>query len=116
MLADVLLRVGVSKPALAEMDELKIHGNRELGGPVSSGRMYRVNEKHPELLNVGGKQYLMMGGQSGSVTPNAAPAKGGNTYNMTIQVAPPPGTSRETASQMGLTIGRQIQHSMRRNG
>ena len=46
---------------------LKLPG-RANGGPVKSGSMYRVNEKGtPELLNVGGNQYLMMGNKSGSV-------------------------------------------------
>jgi hypothetical protein len=49
---------------------MKIAGAREMGGPVSPGQLYRVNEKGPELLNVAGKQYLMMGAQGGSVTPN----------------------------------------------
>lgn len=43
---------------------------RERGGPVSAGGMYQVNEAGvPELLEVGGKQLLMMAGQSGHVTP-----------------------------------------------
>lgn len=44
---------------------------RAIGGPVSAGSLYQVNERGPELLNAGGKQYLMMGSQGGSVTPNA---------------------------------------------
>ncbi|MYZ44219.1 phage tail tape measure protein [Schauerella aestuarii] len=49
---------------------LDISGGRAIGGPVSSGSMYRVNENgSPELAKVGSKQYLMMGNQSGSVTP-----------------------------------------------
>lgn len=47
-------------------------GGRAAGGPVSAGRMYQVNEQGPELLNYGGKQFLMMGSQGGSVTPNSA--------------------------------------------
>lgn len=43
---------------------------RALGGPVSSGGLYRVNEKGPELLSVGGKDFLMMGSQSGNITAN----------------------------------------------
>ena len=46
-------------------------GGRAIGGPVSAGGMYRVNERGPELLNVAGRQYLMMGSQGGSVSPNA---------------------------------------------
>jgi lambda family phage tail tape measure protein len=50
---------------------LKLPG-RATGGPVSAGGMYEVNERGmPELLKVGGKQVLLMAGQSGYVTPLA---------------------------------------------
>lgn len=43
---------------------------REHGGPVLAGQSYRVVEGgKPELLSVNGQQYLMMGNQSGHVTP-----------------------------------------------
>ena len=42
---------------------------RAIGGPVSAGGLYRVNEKGmPEVLTTGGRQYLMMGTQGGSVS------------------------------------------------
>lgn len=47
-----------------------LSGGRANGGPVGAGRMYEVNERGvPELLNVGGKQILMMAGESGTVIP-----------------------------------------------
>lgn len=53
-------------------------GQRANGGPVDAGKMYEVNERGtPELLNVGGRQMLMMAGQSGHVTPLGA--SGGRT-------------------------------------
>lgn len=69
---------------------LKLSGGRANGGPVAAGGMYQVNERGtPELLNVGGNQYLMMGKNSGSVTPMGGAAGGGaggggvqvNVYN-----------------------------------
>lgn len=48
-----------------------LRGQRAIGGPVSSGGIYEVNEKGPELLHVAGRQYLMMGGESGNVSANA---------------------------------------------
>ena len=49
---------------------LSVAGGRANGGPVAAGQMYEVNERGtPELLTYGGKQYLMMGNQSGNVTP-----------------------------------------------
>jgi hypothetical protein len=53
---------------------------RAEGGVVSGGGLYEVNEGGvPELLNVGGRTYLMMGSQSGMVIPSgdmAATARG----------------------------------------
>ena len=49
-----------------------VSGGREVGGPVSAGNLYRVNERGPEILSSGGKDYLMMGAQGGEVTSNAA--------------------------------------------
>ena len=63
---------------------------RANGGPVKSGTMYRVNERGtPELLNVGGNQYLMMGNKSGSVDNmggNAGVATGGGSVQVLVNV------------------------------
>jgi hypothetical protein len=67
--------------------------------------MYRVNEKGPELLEVAGKQYLMMGSQGGMVDPHAAAGQG-KTVNITVQVAAQPSVSRATAQQQGTQIAR----------
>jgi len=45
-------------------------GFRANGGAVEAGGLYRVNERGPELLDVDGKQFLMMGNQRGNVTAN----------------------------------------------
>lgn len=52
---------------------------RASGGPVSANSMYRVNELGPELLNMNGKDYLMMGGRGGFVKPlgSSANVQGG---------------------------------------
>jgi tape measure domain-containing protein len=53
-------------------------GGKASGGSVSPGKMYEVNETGlPELLNVGNRQFLMMGNQSGYVA--AAGAASGGT-------------------------------------
>lgn len=43
-------------------------GSRAIGGPVSGGRAYRVNEKGPEILQSHGKQWLIPSA-NGSVHP-----------------------------------------------
>ena len=110
---------------------------RAAGGPVSAGGLYRVNElNRPEILDVSGKQYLMMGDRNGTVIPNnlksggreyltmgrdganSGPASVSNnaTSILNVHVTPPAGSSRETAMQWGAIAGRQIQHATRRNG
>lgn len=51
-----------------------VSGGRASGGPVSPNSMYEVNELGPELLNQGGRTYLMMGAEGGSITPLGASA------------------------------------------
>lgn len=68
---------------------LSFGGFRANGGPVDSGSFYRVNERGPELMTVGNRDYLMMGGQSGYVKPvssggSTAAAPGGGMGNVTI--------------------------------
>lgn len=58
-------------------------GPRAAGGSVNSGSFYRVNERGTELLTVGGSDYLMMGANSGRVTP-AGQSRPGNTYYVSI--------------------------------
>lgn len=89
-------------------------GGRAIGGPVSAGGIYRVNEQGPELLNVAGNQYLMMGNQSGSVSPDVS--GGGSSTVIHVNVTPPPNTSRSSAVQWGAEAGRQMQFAMSRTG
>ena len=57
-----------------------IAGKRAAGGPVSGGSTYLVGERGPELVTMGG---------DGFVTPNhALGSRGGNTYAVSVYVAP----------------------------
>lgn len=70
-------------------------GGRASGGPVNPNGLYQVNEQGTEMLTVGGRDYLMMGNQSGTVTP--AGAFGGITVNNTYvnpQMADPQSNSQ----------------------
>lgn len=65
---------GAYSPAVSDWmqggSSLAFGGGRERGGSVAAGAMYEVNENGtPELLNIGQRQYLMMGQHSGSVVP-----------------------------------------------
>jgi hypothetical protein len=117
VLQGLLARMGVKDDEPAVGSALKVAGARELGGPVSAGKLYRVNEKRPELLNVAGKQYLMMGSQGGSVDPNPQQGKGaGQVQHLNVTVAMPQGANANTANQFGVIAGRQMQNALRRNG
>jgi hypothetical protein len=53
-------------------------GGRALGGPVEPNSMHEVTEGGvPELLSVGGRTYLLMGGKGGQVKPINGPGGGG---------------------------------------
>ena len=61
---------------------LALAGGRQFGGPVNPGSMYRVGEGNaPELLSVGGSNYMIPGSR-GQVTPMDG-AGGGVTFNIT---------------------------------
>lgn len=76
LLGGLLGGAGKSGPSASEMGlfDAVMAGlsGRAIGGPVSAGGLYRVNEKGPEVLEAGGKSYLMMGNQSGTVSPGGA--------------------------------------------
>jgi len=62
-------------------------GGKASGGSVSPGKMYEVNETGlPELLNVGNRQFLMMGNNSGSVVAAAGVSSGGGSSSPSVNV------------------------------
>lgn len=95
---------------------MAVAGGRAVGGPVSAGGVYQVNERGPELLSVAGREYLMVGSQGGEVKPFAGGAPSASPTNVYLTVAPPPNSSRQTAMQWGAEAGRHLQHAMRRQG
>lgn len=89
-------------------------GGRATGGPVSAGKLYEVNERgRSELLNVGGRQYLMAG-QNGSVTPSAGAAGAGMAQVNHFHISGP--VDRRTQQQIATAAGRGAQQAMARNG
>lgn len=70
-----------------------VSGQRAAGGPVAANSLYQVNELGPELLNQGGKTYLMMGAEGGTITPlgtgpvSAATAGGGGGTVIHVSVS-----------------------------
>lgn len=84
-------------------------GGRATGGPVMANSMYEVNERGPELLSVGGRQFLMMGSTSGYVTPG-----GGSGISVTQQFINPVMSDRRTDSQRAMNAAAAIRMAMRK--
>lgn len=84
-------------------------GGRASGGPVSAGRMYEVNENNPELLNVGGRQFLMMGSQGGSVQQNS-----GKSVTVNNSFAISGNVDKRTQRQIAAEVGRSVQFELSR--
>jgi lambda family phage tail tape measure protein len=89
-------------------------GGKAIGGPVEAGKFYQVNERGPEMLDVNGKSFLMMGNQRGNITPNSKLGGGGMVLNLVQNF--PAGTTRQTADQAAQSAGRAVERAQRRNG
>lgn len=86
-------------------------GGKATGGGVQAGMFYRVNENGPEMLSIGGRDFLMMGSQSGHVT--AKPRLGGGiSQTFVVQGVP----DRRTMEQMARDSGREAARAMSRTG
>lgn len=75
-------------------------GGKASGGPVLAGHMYEVNERGPEMLSMDGRDYLMMGRQSGQVIPNERITTSPRPVNQIINVTG--SVSQRSARQLAL--------------
>lgn len=83
-----------------------LRGGRAIGGPVSAGGVYRINEQNrPEVASFGGKDYLLTGNQSGTVRP--ASESGGGGVNVTVNIAD--GVTRADLQSYVPTIVKQVE-------
>ena len=87
-----------------------VSGRRAAGGPVAANSLYQVNELGPELLNQGGKTYLMMGAEGGTITPlgagptSAAAAAAGGGGSTSISISAPVSISVPDRSGEGMDL------------
>jgi hypothetical protein len=98
-------------------DPNNYYSHNASGGTVDPFSVSQVNERGPELLQMGGREMLMMGSQGGRVVPNSLLGGGGST-NITFEIAS--GVSRNELAAMipGMTarIKSELMQSMRRPG
>lgn len=83
-------------------------GGRAAGGGVNAGMFYRVNENGPELLSLGGKDFLMMGQNSGMVRPANSMRSNSNTTNVYVQGTATNETIRQIERASGVRTAREI--------
>jgi hypothetical protein len=88
-------------------------GGRAGGGTTYPGRIHPVNERGPELLTIGSRDYLMAGSQGGTITPAAPPTT--NNRSTSIVVNLPPETMRRTADQTARKVGQVQRRAEARN-
>lgn len=84
------------------------------GGNVRANTINRVNERGPELLNISGSQYLMMGSQGGSVTSHEQAFGGGMTVHNNFTIGG--NVDRRTQNQIAESAGRGVRMAQSRNG
>lgn len=92
-----------------------IRGRHALGGTVSKGGLYQVDEDGPgEVLNVAGRKYLMAGAQ-GSITPNDRPgmSSGGRPIVQNLYQSFAPGTDRRTTDQGAAAAANALRRAQR---
>ncbi|NDZ12039.1 hypothetical protein C7T35_15465 [Variovorax sp. WS11] len=83
---------------------------RAIGGPVTAGSMYRINEKGAgEVFEAGGKQWFMPG-QDGKVMPGGGDGSG---MAVTINQTFAEGTNRKTTDQAAQQASRAIERARR---
>ncbi|WP_343636841.1 phage tail tape measure protein [Roseateles sp.] len=88
-----------------------LRGGRAIGGPVSAGGVYRINEEsRPEVATVGGKDYLLTGGQGGTVRPAA---EAGPAVNVNVNIGQ--GVTRNEVAALVPTIVKQVQAAVQRD-
>lgn len=91
-------------------------GGRAIGGPVSAGQTYEVNERDiPEIARVGGRDYLTMGGQGGKVMPLDGQI-GGPSFTFNIGAGVQRGELVALIPEMTRQIKASIQGDMGRPG
>ena len=86
------------------------------GGNAKAGMFYEVNEKGPEMLSIAGKNFLMMGKNSGKITPNHSISGGGGRQVTVINnVNVSPTTERRSADQIAQRAAEKTRSAVFRN-
>lgn len=90
---------------VADISSITMSGGRLAGGPVSAGRMYRVNENGaPEVFSAANGQQFMIPNQRGEVISNRNATTGGGGVVINIHNAPQGTVAESSQDQDGQQI------------
>lgn len=90
-------------------------GGRAGGGRAARGKFHEVAEKGPELLEVGGKTFLMTGSRDGMITPNEQIVSNQSNDTTNISITVPRDTGRSSAQQLARDLDRELTLARRRS-
>lgn len=115
-----MLRIAVQQYFTGPIAQFFLAGlspGKATGGAVASFSAQRVNEDGPELLEVGGKSYLMMGSQGGNVVPNNKLASSAPAQQISITIHQTVGDVATVSmlQQSNAALVRQIRGSLARS-
>jgi len=85
-----------------------------IGGQALPGKLYPVTERGPEVLDVGGKQYLMTGSSRANVSPLSTSSQSATQRPIQIIQNFPAGTSKATADQAAAQAGAAVRKAYAR--
>lgn len=90
-------------------------GGKAGGGSVGPFSLNPVNERGPELLSVNGNDYLMMGANSGRITPNHQLSGGAGEFNQVNNFILPRRMDNRSQMQVAQATDRAGRSATRRN-
>ncbi len=91
-------------------------GGKASGGSVWPGGLYPVNERGTEMLSIGNRDYLMMGKNAGSITPNhALRGMGGGQLSQVNNFNFAAPTDDRTQTQVAARVGFETRRATTRN-
>ena len=93
-------------------------GSNAAGGFIGAGEISRVNERGPEMLTVGSRDFLLMGDEGGMITPNERIGISDDrpiSVNMTV-VTPNADSFRKSSDQISADMAKVSSRALRRQG
>ncbi len=80
---------------IAAISSAQFVGGKANGGTFGPNQAFRINEREPEVLSIGGRDFMMSGDSRGQVTPVSQLPGGASKVNVTLNVFTPEGQTAQ---------------------